>query len=101
MTPTALSQIVEQTAKLSLGLCLQFIFSDVLMTVMGAIAAVTVSEIVALFALVAIYFLRKRKGITAQAAHTENLKSKDVAKNPAALCSDYSVGSDTSFHAAY
>jgi stage V sporulation protein B len=65
MIPTAASQILEQIVKVGVGISLAslFIGTSVTMAVFGAILAITISEIVALFFLVATYqFLRKRGG---------------------------------------
>lgn len=59
MTPTALSQIVEQIAKLIFGLTLVFFFrSNLLKSVAGATFAITLAEF---FALLSLYFAYKRR----------------------------------------
>ena len=68
MVPTAVSQIVEQSVKVVVGLALSFwlIQYDVLWAVFGAILAVSVSELIATILLAVIYLVRLRKIKTAQ-----------------------------------
>lgn len=66
MTPTAISQILEQSIKFAFGLLFAFIFGkgDVLGGVFGAILGITLSEVVAFFYLILImkkYTLPKSK----------------------------------------
>ena len=64
MLPTAGSQIIEQLVKaaFALGLAALFIRQSVVLAVFGAILAVTISEVVALLFLLALFlFRRKRK----------------------------------------
>lgn len=62
MTPTALSQIIEQAGKLVFGLILAFVFLGygVEYGALGAILGVTISEIIAVAVLAAIY-IKDRK----------------------------------------
>ena len=60
MAPTAISQVIEQFVKLSVGLILvYFLMPNVSNAVAGATTAITISELVALLVLFIIY---KRKG---------------------------------------
>ena len=62
MTPTALSQIIEQVVKMSVGLyCAVKFMPDILKAVNGAVLAVTLSELAAAIFLAVLYFKRKDK----------------------------------------
>jgi O-antigen/teichoic acid export membrane protein len=63
MVPTAVSQIIEQLIKMTVGITLAAILiqSSVVMAVFGAIIAVTASEAVALTYLVIIFFVSRKK----------------------------------------
>ena len=76
MVPTAVSQIIEQVVKVSVGMTLALVLigTSVEMAVFGAILAVTVSEVVALVYLLITYRLKSR----AVAGATKGNKSKGV-----------------------
>ena len=62
MKPTAISQIIEQTVKLVVGLGLAYLYrQDVVKAVAGATFAITVSEVVALFVIYLTYRKRRRE----------------------------------------
>lgn len=68
MVPTAVSNIVEQSVKLAVGIGLAVAFSDRGMqaAVFGALAGITVSEIVAALYLAVTYIVRSRKESSAK-----------------------------------
>lgn len=63
MLPTALSNVVEQVVKLSVGLALSYalIKKSVIYAVCGALLGVTISEIVTVIYMLATYFVRSKK----------------------------------------
>ena len=79
MSPTAISQIVEQVVKVGLGLLFAKLFyPDIVASVAGATLAVSISELCALLYLLVIYKLYKRKlGIKTYSSVT-NLKGRII-----------------------
>ncbi len=64
MFPTALSEVTEQLVKVSVGLPLAYIFRDnVVKAVVGLLFAVSVSEVVTLVIMVALYRREKRENV--------------------------------------
>ncbi len=62
MTPTAVSQIIEQTVKLAVGLFVARLFlPDIPKAVAGATFAITVSEFIALIQLFITYIVKRKK----------------------------------------
>ena len=82
MKPTAISQIIEQSVKLFVGLTLATVFlPDVEKSVAGAVSAITVSEVVALVFLL-IYSRKKRKEFSPLVFHVGFFyRSGEIIKN--------------------
>lgn len=86
MTPTALSQIIEQVVKMSVGLyCAVKFMPDVLKAVNGAVLAVTLSELAAAIFLAVLYFKRKDKQFDTVEVKSD-FKVKPTLKRLLLLC---------------
>ncbi|MCL2755548.1 MAG: polysaccharide biosynthesis protein [Firmicutes bacterium] len=77
MIPTAVSQIVEQTVKVGIAITLAILLypRGVEWAVFGAIAAITLSEIVGLLTLITIFIFHKRKQNKPEKTKTNKLKN--------------------------
>ncbi len=72
MSPTAISQIIEQAVKISLGLALVFAFMpNIPLAVGGATLAITISEIVAVIYLKSVYKKRTRANLSISVTKSE------------------------------
>lgn len=91
MAPTALSQIVEQVVKMTVGLyCAARFMPDVIKSVNYAVLGVTVSEVAAVIMLAAVYLFNRRKegGLIADGA----LDKKSTVKSLLVLCLPITLG---------
>lgn len=91
MAPTAVSQIVEQVVKMTVGLyCAARFMPDVIKSVNYAVLAVTVSEVAAVIMLAAVYLFNRRKegGLIAEGA----LDKKSTVKSLLVLCLPITLG---------
>lgn len=77
MTPTALSQVVEQVVKLVFGIILSRIFSyNIPLAVAGATFGITLSELVAVILLYVLYRRHKSKCLQPLVYDKENFKAR-------------------------
>jgi len=80
MTPTALSEIVEQAVKVALGLPFAYLFrGDVARAVVFLLLAVSISELIALFVM---FFFRKRarnRGLIAH-GHGDSVRAREILR---------------------
>lgn len=82
MLPTALSNIIEQLVKLGIGvgLAIYLMPRGLIYGVCGALAGVTVSELVSMLYLVAVYFSRNKKGGVKESLRVTKGEAKVVFK---------------------
>jgi stage V sporulation protein B len=93
MTGTAMSQLAEQVGKLSIGLYLaaKWMPRGLEYGAMGAIAGVTISELLALIVVGAFYMFRKRKELPAVDAE-EHPREKGIIRGLLAIAIPVTIG---------